>query len=87
MRRRVLIFGYEIYKPRTDELIAEGETVHVITDRDGPAHLARQVPGIASGEIRNSKLENRNSKFVRLVLRRGLLFFEFRISIFEFRSS
>ena len=35
MRRRVLIFGYEIYKKRTDELIAEGETVHVITDRDG----------------------------------------------------
>jgi acyl-CoA thioester hydrolase len=35
MRRRVLIFGYEIYKQPTNELIAEGETVHVITDRDG----------------------------------------------------
>jgi len=35
MRKRVLIFGYEIYKQCTDELIAEGETVHVITDRDG----------------------------------------------------
>ena len=35
MRRRVLVFGYEIYKPRTDEVIAEGETVHVITDRNG----------------------------------------------------
>jgi acyl-CoA thioester hydrolase len=35
IQRRVLIFGYEIYKQRTDELIAEGETVHVITDRDG----------------------------------------------------
>ena len=35
MRKRVLIFGYEIYKQLTDELIAEGETVHVITDRDG----------------------------------------------------
>jgi len=35
MRKRVLIFGYEIYKRCTDELIAEGETVHVITDRDG----------------------------------------------------
>jgi acyl-CoA thioester hydrolase len=35
MRRRVLIFGYEIYKQRTDELIAEGETVHLIIDRDG----------------------------------------------------
>ena len=35
MRKRVLIFGYEVYKQITDELIAEGETVHVITDRDG----------------------------------------------------
>ena len=35
MRKRVLIFGYEIYKQCADELIAEGETVHVITDRDG----------------------------------------------------
>ena len=34
-RRRVLIFGYEIYRQGTDELLAEGETVHVITDRDG----------------------------------------------------
>ena len=35
MRSRVLVFGYEIYRPLTDEVIAEGETVHVITDRDG----------------------------------------------------
>ena len=35
MRKRVLIFGYEIYNQHADELIAEGETVHVITDRDG----------------------------------------------------
>lgn len=35
MRRRVLIFGYEVYRPATDELLAEGETVHVITDFDG----------------------------------------------------
>lgn len=35
MRKRVLVFGYEVYKQGTDELIAEGETVHVITDRDG----------------------------------------------------
>ena len=33
VRKRVLIFGYEVY--REDELLAEGETVHVITDRDG----------------------------------------------------
>jgi acyl-CoA thioester hydrolase len=35
MRRRVLIFGYEVHRPLTDELLAEGETVHVITDREG----------------------------------------------------
>jgi len=35
VRRRVLIFGYEIYCQASDELLAEGETVHVITDRDG----------------------------------------------------
>jgi acyl-CoA thioester hydrolase len=35
IRRRVLIFGYEVYHQMTDELLAEGETVHVITDRDG----------------------------------------------------
>jgi acyl-CoA thioester hydrolase len=35
MRRRVLVFGYEVCRQSTDELLAEGETVHVITDRDG----------------------------------------------------
>jgi acyl-CoA thioesterase FadM len=35
MRRRVLIFGYEVYRQATDELLAEGETVHVITDCEG----------------------------------------------------
>jgi acyl-CoA thioester hydrolase len=35
IRRRVLIFGYEVYRPATDELLAEGETVHVITDSEG----------------------------------------------------
>ena len=34
-RRRVLVFGYEVYRQATDELLAEGETVHVITDSDG----------------------------------------------------
>jgi len=37
VRKRVLVFGYEIHRPATDELLAEGETVHVITDRDGRA--------------------------------------------------
>jgi len=35
VHRRVLVFGYEIYRLATDELLAEGETVHVITDVDG----------------------------------------------------
>jgi acyl-CoA thioester hydrolase len=34
-RKRVLTFGYEIYRASTDEVLAEGETVHVITDRNG----------------------------------------------------
>ncbi len=34
-RKRVLVFGYEIYRQPGEELLAEGETVHVITDRDG----------------------------------------------------
>ncbi len=35
VRRRVLVFGYEVYRQTDQELLAEGETVHVITDRDG----------------------------------------------------
>lgn len=34
-RKRVLVFAYEIYRPAGDEVLAEGETVHVVTDRDG----------------------------------------------------
>ena len=34
-RKRVLVFGYEIYRLPDAEMLAEGETVHVITDRDG----------------------------------------------------
>ncbi len=34
-RKRVLVFGYEVYRPIENELLAEGETVHVITDRQG----------------------------------------------------
>ena len=35
VRRRVIVFGYEIYRQATNELLAEGETVHVITDLEG----------------------------------------------------
>ncbi len=35
VRRRVLTFAYEIYRKPDDELLAEGETVHVITNLEG----------------------------------------------------
>ncbi len=35
MRKRVLVFGYGVYRLPEEELLAEGETVHVVTDRDG----------------------------------------------------
>jgi acyl-CoA thioester hydrolase len=35
VRKRVLVFGYEVYRLHQPELLAEGETVHVITDREG----------------------------------------------------
>jgi acyl-CoA thioester hydrolase len=35
MRKRVLVFGYEVYRLPDEEMLAEGETVHVITDREG----------------------------------------------------
>jgi acyl-CoA thioester hydrolase len=34
-RKRVLVFDYEIYRLVNDELLADGDTVHVITDREG----------------------------------------------------
>src|SRR5271169_4989423 len=34
-RKRVLVFAYEIYRMVNDELLADGDTVHVITDREG----------------------------------------------------
>ena len=35
VRKRVLVFGYEVYRVHEPDLLAEGETVHVITDREG----------------------------------------------------
>lgn len=35
VRKRVLVFAYEVYRQPDDELLAEGETVHVVTDFDG----------------------------------------------------
>ncbi len=35
IRRRVLVFAYEIRRRADDELLAEGETVHVVVDMAG----------------------------------------------------
>jgi acyl-CoA thioester hydrolase len=35
IRRRVLTFVYEVYRKSDETLLAEGETVHVITDLNG----------------------------------------------------
>ena len=35
MRRRSLRFGYEIVRVSDDQIIAEGETGHVVTDTNG----------------------------------------------------
>ena len=35
LRRRVLVFGYDAYRLPEEELLAQGQTVHVITDREG----------------------------------------------------
>jgi acyl-CoA thioester hydrolase len=34
-QRRMIRFGYEIFRQGSDELIATGETVHVVCDRQG----------------------------------------------------
>jgi acyl-CoA thioester hydrolase len=36
-RKRILVFGYEIYRAADRQLLAEGETTHVIVDRAGRA--------------------------------------------------
>ena len=35
VRKRVLVFAYEVYRTADEVLLAEGETVHVVTDREG----------------------------------------------------
>ena len=63
MRKRVLIFGYEIYRQthgRTHRRRRDGARDH--GPRWPTAHAARQVPGIALGESRKQKLESRNPK-------------------------
>ena len=35
LRKRVLVFAYEIYRESGEEILVTGETVHVVTSRDG----------------------------------------------------
>jgi len=55
-RKRVLVFGYEIFREASDELLAEGETVHVITDRDGhPRALPEKYRELFLAGLKNSE--------------------------------
>lgn len=56
VRRRVLVFGYEVYRQANDELLAEGETVHVITDRDGrPRSLPDKYRDLLLAELKGQR--------------------------------
>ena len=58
-RKRVLIFGYEIYRQPDEELLAEGETVHVITDRNGrPRALPEKYRDVFDAYLRGSAENN-----------------------------
>ena len=43
MRSRSLRFIYEVYRPSDDTLIAEGETLHLVTDRE---KNIRKIPDV-----------------------------------------
>lgn len=54
VRSRSIRFVYEVYRPEDDVLIAEGETVHLVTDTD---KKIRHIPEVykaklSGGEIR-----------------------------------
>jgi acyl-CoA thioester hydrolase len=55
-RKRVLIFGYEIYRQPDEELLAEGETVHVITDKNGrPRALPEKYRDVFDAYLRGER--------------------------------
>ena len=57
VRKRVLVFGYEVYRQAGDELLAEGETVHVITDREGhPRALPEKYRELFLAGLKDSRL-------------------------------
>ena len=51
MRRRVITFEYEVRRQNDGDLLAEGETVHVITDMSGrPRALPDKYRKLLAGE-------------------------------------
>jgi acyl-CoA thioester hydrolase len=63
LRRRSVRFGYEIYRPADDTIIAEGETGHVVTDRNSRVitlpdsyRLALSSPPLAPDESDSDQL-------------------------------
>ena len=56
MRSRSLRFVYEVYRPSDDSLLAEGETMHVVTDR---GKKVRKLPEI----YRNRLLDKEDELF------------------------
>lgn len=63
MRKRTLRFGYEIYRATNGQILAEGETTHVVTDsenrvRSFPAEYQEMLlaPVPASDKIHTSKM-------------------------------
>ena len=57
VRKRVLVFGYEVYRLHEQELLAEGETVHVITDREGhPRALPDKYQALFRAGVREREI-------------------------------
>ena len=64
MRRRSVRFGYEIVRPATGQVIAEGETGHVVTDAHGrvrsmPEQYRQLLSAIPEEDIHTSQLPAR----------------------------
>jgi acyl-CoA thioester hydrolase len=64
LRRRSVRFGYEIVRPATNQVIAEGETGHVVTDAQGrvrsmPERYRLLLSAVPEEDIHSSQLPNR----------------------------
>ena len=56
IRSRSIRFVYEVYRPEDDALIAEGETMHLVTDAD---KKVRQIPDIYKAKLVNDEPTDR----------------------------